>query len=379
MPTRPAFLASRGGTDHQTLQLLSALQLQPRASWTMLAPILGTSATTLARRWKTLSDEGLAWITCSPGFVSDDSFFFAPNGATAYLDLVCAPGERDRVLTALEGEPSCWTIACTTGTRDVTVAVTRGSAAELDRFIHQRIGTLEGMVSLRWSPLRKFLQAPSNWRIGALSQAQVKQLRNLPKRTPKAALDDPGRRRDTNAVMHELALDGRASASGIAERLGLSTSSVNDIITELQHSSAAEWRLDIAQAQLGWPVAATIAVNAPPSRMPDIATQLRRFSLEVREAAALVGSSSLQVHVWATHVDTVDAVEEMLEAQFPDVSVTERWLTTRFAKRAGAVLDEHGRKRYITPMLAESPPGRQHAAATRAAAFSNRPLTRSTP
>lgn len=354
-------------SDPKTLVLMSALQMQPRASWSTLAPILGSSATTLARRWKTLTEQNLAWITCSPAFPTDlastegaaqDWFFLAPHGTTAYVEVTCRPGERESVIASLTDDPRCWTIACTSGSRDVTVAVTLPTSSELDDFVHHRIGMLPGVRSMRTNPLRGFLQAPSNWRIGALTPRQRDALARLTPRTrPHRKPERVAPRTPTElelAVMRELAIDGRASATGIAERVGYSVSSVNDAIAHVLTSGAAEWRLDFAQAQFGWDVMATLSLHAPQSRMAEIGAQLRRFSLEVREAVSLIGGANLQVHVWTKQLETIDAVEEMLDAQFPDVRVSDRWLSTRFAKRAGVILDASGRCVRVVPMFPPS-------------------------
>lgn len=348
--------------DQKSLVLMAALQLQPRASWSMLAPILGVSATTLARRWQALTEQGRAWITCSPAFPSEPSterergsdwFFLPPYGSTAYIEVRCRPGERDSVLAGLIDDPRCWTIACTSGTRDLTVAVTLPSPQALDDFIQNQLGTLPGVLSLRANPLRGFLQAPSRWRIGGLTVEQREALMRLPIRRPPGMLDHtPSRRLALDqAVMRELAVDGRASASSIAKNIGYSVSSVNDSIAHVLQSGLAEWRLDLAQGDFGWDVMATLSLCCPQSRVHPIGTQLRRFSLEVREAVSTVGGENMQVHVWARQMDTLDAVEEMLGTQFPDVRVADRWVSTRFAKRAGVVLDDYGRRVRVTPMF----------------------------
>jgi len=303
-----------------------------------------------------LSEQNLAWITCSPAFPSDpattdehgqDWHFLAPHGTTAYVEVTCRPGERESVIASLVDDPRCWTIACTSGSRDVTVAVTLPTPRELDDFVHHGIGVLPGVRSMRVNPLRAFLQAPSNWRIGALAPAQRDALARLSLRTPPHRTGERSPATPTTlelAVMRELATDGRASATSISERIGYSVSSVNDAIAHVLTSGLAEWRLDFAQAQFGWDVMATLSLHAPQSRMAEIGAQLRRFSLEVREAVSLIGGANLQVHVWTKQLETIDAVEEMLDARFPDVRVADRWLTTRFAKRAGVILDESGRR-----------------------------------
>ena len=43
--------------------LINALQIAPRISWTDAAGVLGVHATTLAARWERLKASGVAWIT----------------------------------------------------------------------------------------------------------------------------------------------------------------------------------------------------------------------------------------------------------------------------------------------------------------------------
>ncbi|MGW0999031.1 AsnC family protein [Streptomyces sp. NPDC002523] len=69
------------------LALVNALQLRPRASWTELAPPLGVTAGTLARRWERLTGEGLAWVSAVPG-----REFVRPR---------CRPGSRARIAERL--------------------------------------------------------------------------------------------------------------------------------------------------------------------------------------------------------------------------------------------------------------------------------------
>lgn len=347
----------------ESLNLLAALQLRPRASWESLAPILEMSPTTLARRWRGIQEKGIAWITCTPTFpaidamreaASADWFYLAPHGSTAYIEIACHPGERDAVVEQLVRDPRCWTVACTSGGRDVTVAITMPSPEELDAFVHGRVGVLPGVRSLGVNPLRGFLQTASSWRIGALTAVQREALLQLPVRRPPVR-SEAGRPRGLDLeVMRVLAEDGRASASRIAGEIGYSVSSVSDAIARLQASRAAEWRLDLAQSLFGWKVMATLSIRAPQARILEIGAQLRHFSQEVREAVSMISDANLQVHVWAKQLETVDAVEEMLNVQFPEVRVEDRWLSTRFAKRAGVVLDEHGRRLSVVPIFPQS-------------------------
>lgn len=351
--------------DRLSLVLMSALQLQPRASWSALAPILGVSTSTLARRWQSLTEERLVWTTCLPTLPTDldpqgsgDWFFLAPHGTTAYIELTCSPGGREAVLNQLLGDPRCWTIAFTSGPRDLTIAATLPSPRALDEFLQLTVGAVPEVQSMRANPLRGFLQSPTSWRIGALSPAQRDAIIALHPRTSQRL---PLKRTHSGpsplelAVIRELGFDARMTASQIARNIGYSVSSVNDAIATIRNLNMAEFRLDFDQAAFGWNVTATLALRAPQSRIHEIGTQLRRFSMEVREAVLMVGGANLQVHIWTKHMETIDAVEEMLETQFPEVHIADRWLSTRFAKRAGVVLDETGRRVTTTPLVGGIP------------------------
>lgn len=54
------------GLDELDLQLISALQVAPRAAWVDLAPIIGLSPGAAASRWRRITDEGYAWVTAGP-------------------------------------------------------------------------------------------------------------------------------------------------------------------------------------------------------------------------------------------------------------------------------------------------------------------------
>ena len=49
--------------SEEDLQLINALQIAPRISWSDAAGILGVHATTLAARWERLKASGAAWST----------------------------------------------------------------------------------------------------------------------------------------------------------------------------------------------------------------------------------------------------------------------------------------------------------------------------
>ncbi|GAA3353999.1 hypothetical protein GCM10017744_009850 [Streptomyces antimycoticus] len=46
--------------------LVHALQIHPRAPWTLVGDVLAVNPVTAARRWRRLQEAGLAWVTAYP-------------------------------------------------------------------------------------------------------------------------------------------------------------------------------------------------------------------------------------------------------------------------------------------------------------------------
>src|SRR6478736_6009630 len=54
---------SAARADELDLAIVNCLQLQPRASWTLVGRALDIDPVTVARRWQRLSSAGIAWVS----------------------------------------------------------------------------------------------------------------------------------------------------------------------------------------------------------------------------------------------------------------------------------------------------------------------------
>ncbi len=65
------------------LEIVHAVQVEPRASWATISATLEVSAATAARRWAALQDAGVAWTgaTLAPGpsHLADESLNLLSN------------------------------------------------------------------------------------------------------------------------------------------------------------------------------------------------------------------------------------------------------------------------------------------------------------
>ncbi|MFC4468616.1 hypothetical protein ACFPH6_29490 [Streptomyces xiangluensis] len=77
---------------------MNALQIHPRASWTLVGDVLGVNPVTAARRWRRLKEAGLAWVTAYPR-LSDSRIV-----VSAVVEVDTEPGAAQDVARALATE-----------------------------------------------------------------------------------------------------------------------------------------------------------------------------------------------------------------------------------------------------------------------------------
>ena len=336
-------------------QLLEALQIHPRLPWSALAPVLGTDASTLSRRWRALRASGLAWMTCQPGS-APDWFYFPPYGSTAYVEVDCEAGARDAVVEALADEPSIWTIERTTGPRDLLLSITAPSWGDLEHLVDRRIGRVDGVVRTLTNPVRAVFAYPGDWRIDALARPQRSALHRLHHAARgeiaggvapvEAARGEPtsGRRptRFERQIIHELSADGRASVSAIAAATDHSVSGTARALRRILAEGFASFRLDFNQHAFGYEYLVSLWLQAPQARLPEIGARLRRYPRIVRECVSIIGPANLYVHAWVERLEELDAIEALLVEGYPGTRIRNRWIATGFAKRSGHLLGADG-------------------------------------
>ena len=93
-------------------RLVHALQIEPRASWNELSPVIGVDASTLARRWARLREEGIAWVTGHPTL-----------GQISIMEIDCERAKMDAVIQELQRDPAVYVLDVTSGSRDLMAIV----------------------------------------------------------------------------------------------------------------------------------------------------------------------------------------------------------------------------------------------------------------
>ncbi|ESU48693.1 transcriptional regulator, AsnC family protein [Streptomyces sp. HCCB10043] len=139
-----------------------------------------------------------------------------------------------------------------------------------------------------------------------------------------------------------LAEDCRQPAARLAERTGVSASTVRRRLERMHREDALVYRCEVARYLSGWPVSVTMWGIAPPGETARIASQLIGLR-EMRLCASLSGPYNLLLTVWLRSAEDIATFEARLGTRFPELAIADRAVTLWPLKLAGQILDPKGR------------------------------------
>lgn len=198
------------------LSLMHALQVTPRATWSDLAPILGTTAATLARRWQSITERGLAWITAYPAPLTGG------GSITAIIEVTCGRADSADLVDALVRDPRVVSIEHAARGRDLVLTVQTSTLDELSGLVLDELPGFAGVQSTQTHTCTALHVEGSRWRLDSLDGTQLAAIAALGDASdrpgsarPESLTDDVAR-----SLVGELTGNGRASAPEIASALG---------------------------------------------------------------------------------------------------------------------------------------------------------------
>lgn len=324
------------------LALVNALQLRPRASWADLAGPLGSTATTLARRWDRLTAAGLAWITASFGRE------FSRSRCISYVMVRAEPAARSGLVERLAACPEVATIEVATGGHDINCDVLTRDLRELDGFLTDQVYGAPGVVSASVLLTTSLYLEGSRWRLRSLDPSQVNVLNNstmsLRPGTYAIALDDLDR-----SLLEHLSLDGRLGWAELASLTGASTATARRRVNRLISSGIMTFRCEIAHPLAGWPIQASLLGQAPGQDLDRIGRELATWP-ECRFVAAVTGTANIYATFWVRDLGELQRVEAKTGAGFPGLRVVDRMVALSTPKRMGHLCDGEGRRIGTVPI-----------------------------
>ncbi|MGI5327094.1 Lrp/AsnC family transcriptional regulator [Actinomadura nitritigenes] len=333
--------------------LVTALQTAPRADWRRIGAAIGADASTAARRWARLTGAGLAWLACFPAAVD----WLTP--VVAYIEIDCVPGRLHAVAAEIAEDPHVFNLEHVTGGRDLLMTVVVRDNAELARYVGFRLGRLDGVAATRTQIATTLHSEGSRWRLDRLGREQRDLLAGDRPRRP-GELGGWALRAEDQALARLLVEDCRQPVARLAERTGLSPTTVRRRLDRMHRGGALMYRCEVARFLSGWPVTVYLWGAAPPDEVARLAALLAGLR-ETRMCASLTGSDNVLFVVWLRSVERVQSFETALLRRFPQLTITDRAVALWQVKLAGQLLDPQGRHLRTVPFWTWDDPGTEDA------------------
>ncbi|WP_159704286.1 Lrp/AsnC family transcriptional regulator [Arthrobacter sp. 18067] len=321
------------------LEILNALQINPRAEWSRVADALGLSGPTVARRWQGLAESRLAWITPSPGQR------YLNAGWSAFIQLSSLPGETEALIQRLCAEPAFGTVSMVTGSHDVFIDCFAASHDELMDIVTDSFPKLPGVTHREVVFVTKLYRQASEWRSGTLEPARARQVSSQSKAAPAGYSLD----RLDAALLEELANDGRASWADLGTACGVSPQTARRRVERFLASGYVTLRCDASTAANRGLREVTLMLNIPAQFVDDIGRYFAAQS-NCRLCAQVLGTQNLVVTLWVRDYLEAQAFERELAERAPGSTVISRQAVVRTYKRLGHVLDGSGRSLSVVPL-----------------------------
>ncbi|QOV39969.1 Lrp/AsnC family transcriptional regulator [Streptomyces ferrugineus] len=274
--------------DSLDRRIISALQIDGRASWHRVATALGEPERTVVRRGTRLLDSGLVRIGA-----------MAVRGRSTVVAMRCAPGRARVVATALARRPDSVFAHVLTGTWDC-VAEMQCPRDRLPGLVMDELPGLPGIVRTLTLPVLRHVRTIREWHAGLLTEAEITALADGTPATaaPGSAdllppVDGAGElSRADRLLVNALAEDGRCTYDELARVCGVSEATARRRLGALRRGGRVRIRAVIEPALLGLPVEAVLWVRAVPAAV-DTVTAALAGSPHVRYASFVTGERQL--------------------------------------------------------------------------------------
>ncbi|MET9671946.1 Lrp/AsnC family transcriptional regulator [Streptomyces sp. NPDC006482] len=321
------------------LSLIHALQIAPRASWTQLSTVLGSSPDTLARRWDHLTAGGYAW----------SSLIRVPQGEGAlyaWVELDCVAGDTEATAIALARDPYTLAVHQVTGEADLVLLVRCPDLYAFDAYLTNRTRRLPGVLRTRTQIVTRMHNRMFQSRIEQLTPGQARHLREVTgadRRARAQARGNPPLAELDQRLIAELAGDARRSAAELARQCGTSESTVRRRLDALAVSGALHHHCLPAPRFSGRPVWALVTADAPPLDVAATVAVLTRLRTS-RLITSVTGRHNLTLSMWLRTVDELHDVTAAMTRASPTLRITGTSLSLRTHKVGAQVIGPDGRR-----------------------------------
>lgn len=259
--------------DEDDLDLVAALQHAPRAPLSLLAEVLGLSASTVGRRLTRLESDRLLRV------IGQLDWSVSGEGNPWHVWVTAEPGRAPEVARRLAELPEATLVAVTAGQADVYCSVQPARRARTRELLTRTIPATPGVRSARSELVLGATAKSDTWRLPRLTEDQrqllAKHLLSAAEEpTAPGTPGPPGG--DELRTLRLLAADGRITAAQVSRELGIGSSTAYRTTQSLLQRGLVRPRVEIEPGLLGYALEAVVALTVSPGAIQRVAEALAR-------------------------------------------------------------------------------------------------------
>jgi DNA-binding Lrp family transcriptional regulator len=320
--------------DRLDKEIVRALQLSPRASFRVIAEILGVAEQTANRRYRSLHRAGVLRVVGAVDPVAlgeSDWMVRLRSRPDATLDLGRALAQRDDI---------SW-VSVTAGGAEIVCALRARSQRERERLLIDRLPRTATVLEVQAAVImRRFVGGSASDWLGVTDILTADQ---------QHALSAAERPRDRSVVAGDLdaadqamltllARDGRAGVSALARAAGTSEGVAGRRLTALLDAGVLYIDVDLAGAALGFPVSAYVWLTVAPAHL-DAACRALSAHGETPFVAAITGQQNVMASLTLRDLDALYTYVTERIGAIEGVQAVEVSPVLRRIKQAGTMMD----------------------------------------
>ncbi|WP_298229800.1 AsnC family transcriptional regulator [Gryllotalpicola sp.] len=273
--------------DELDLRIAVALQANGRATWGLIAKVLDVPVRTITRRGQHLLDDGAVRVS---------TYLDTTIVGTArplVIQIGTLPGKAMDVARVIAERGDASSVSVIESGSDAICQLMPRTQEDSARLVLEDLPAIGGLTSVKVGSVLKFFRSGYDWTVVPLDEEVLAQLRGRqPARTrPREPITlSP----EEEQIVADLAADGRASASDVADRIGVSPPTAKRRIDALFEQGALHVRTEIAPALHGLRVEALNWLQVRPDRIEQVGTALARHPA-VRFCASCTGAAQMLV------------------------------------------------------------------------------------
>ncbi|WP_179129663.1 Lrp/AsnC family transcriptional regulator [Corynebacterium pacaense] len=337
-------------TDHVDaldLEIVDALQRDPRAGWTSVGTMVDRSPVSVARRWNRMSRAHLAWtgIALHPA---------ASQGA--FIEVSCSHANLSHVIENLSRYPDIITVGTTTGDFNLYCILIGVSLPGILRRINEDIIELRLCERTRINLFHQ-ITGGVDWRqeiVGTTTSARdapppsevMEEFQNLHQST-RGVTQAPSA--SFRPLFLALGADARRPLNQLAEELGSTTSTVKRMVTQLQSRRQAIFRCDVARPLFDYPISTILSLRTPPEFAEELAFRIGGLK-ETRFCASVASTANVIVVAGLRSLLDGENFTSRIALMGIPAEIASRSISMRMAKVYGRILDNRGRSRLHIPV-----------------------------